>query len=189
VSAIPDPVDLAIIVVPREEVLGVVDDCGKKGVKGLVVITAGYSETGEKGRRFEAELGERVRRYGMRMIGPNCMGVINTDPAVRMDATFAPTLPLTGRRCVDLIVTDMAVIEVIEDGLLVREIAPDTTLEAVRKATGTKLRVAPALKKCFPRNQLQSSVSEFTRNLSCGITQQELAPNSEYPPDRVIRGM
>jgi acetate---CoA ligase (ADP-forming) len=97
VSSIPDPVDLAIIVVPRAEVLSVIDDCGKKGVKGLVVITAGFSETGEEGKRVEAELGERVRRYGMRMIGPNCMGVINTGPTVRMDATFAPTLPLTGR--------------------------------------------------------------------------------------------
>jgi acetyl coenzyme A synthetase (ADP forming)-like protein len=97
VSSIPDQVDLAIIVVPREAVLAVVDDCGKKGVKGLVVITAGYSETGEEGRRMEAELGERIRRYGMRMIGPNCMGLINTDPAVHMDSTFAPTLPLAGR--------------------------------------------------------------------------------------------
>jgi acetyltransferase len=97
VSAIPDPVDLAIIVVPRGEVLSVIDDCGKKGVTGVVVITAGFSETGEVGKSFEAQLGERVRQYGMRMIGPNCMGVINTDPAVRMDATFAPTLPLTGR--------------------------------------------------------------------------------------------
>ena len=95
--SIPDPVDLAIIVVPREEVLGVVDDCGKKGVTGLVVITSGFSETGDEGRAFEGQLGERVRQYGMRMIGPNCMGVINTEPSVRMDATFAPTLPLTGR--------------------------------------------------------------------------------------------
>jgi acetyltransferase len=97
VSSIPDPVDLAIIVVPRGDVLSVVDDCGAKGVKGLVVITAGFSETGAEGKRFEAQLGERVRQYGMRMIGPNCMGVINTAPNVRMDATFAPTLPLTGR--------------------------------------------------------------------------------------------
>jgi acetyltransferase len=97
VSSIPDPVDLAIIVVPRGDVLSVVDDCGAKGVKGLVVITAGFSETGEEGKRFETQLGERVRQYGMRMIGPNCMGVINTAPTVRMDATFAPTLPLTGR--------------------------------------------------------------------------------------------
>jgi len=97
VTSIPDRVDLAIIVVPREAVLTVVEDCGKKGVKGLVVITAGYSETGEEGRKMEAELGEQIRRYGMRMIGPNCMGLINTDPAVHMDATFAPTLPLPGR--------------------------------------------------------------------------------------------
>lgn len=97
VCAIPDPVDLAIIVVPRDAVLAAVDDCGKKGVKGLVVITAGFGETGEEGRSIERELGERIRRYGMRMVGPNCMGVINTDPAVRMDATFAPALPLAGR--------------------------------------------------------------------------------------------
>jgi acetyl coenzyme A synthetase (ADP forming)-like protein len=97
VSAIPDPVDLAIIVVPREAVLGAVDDCGKKGVKGLIVITAGFGETGEEGRDIERDLGERIRRFGMRMVGPNCMGVINTDPAVRMDATFAPAMPLSGR--------------------------------------------------------------------------------------------
>ncbi len=97
VSAIPDPVDLAIIVVARDEVLGVVDDCGRKGVMGLVVITAGFSENGDEGKRLEARLAERVGHYGMRMIGPNCMGVINTDPAIRMDATFAPTLPLVGR--------------------------------------------------------------------------------------------
>lgn len=96
VSAIPDAVDLAIIVVPRERVLEVVEDCGRKGVKGLVVITAGFSETGEEGRRIEAELRHLVRQYGMRMVGPNCMGVINTDPEIRLDATFAPTLPLEG---------------------------------------------------------------------------------------------
>jgi acetyl coenzyme A synthetase (ADP forming)-like protein len=97
VSAIPDPVDMAIIVVPRDEVLAVVDDCGKKGVKGLIVITAGFGETGEEGRKLEVELSARVKRYGMRMVGPNCMGVINTDPEVRMDATFAPALPLPAR--------------------------------------------------------------------------------------------
>jgi acetyl coenzyme A synthetase (ADP forming)-like protein len=97
VSSIPDPVDLAIIVVPRDQVLGVVDDCGKKGVKGLLVITSGFSETGDEGRRIEQELDERVERYGMRMIGPNSMGIINTEPGVHMDGTFAPTLPLAGR--------------------------------------------------------------------------------------------
>jgi acetate---CoA ligase (ADP-forming) len=96
VSAIPDEVDLAVIVVPREAVLEAVDDCGRKGVKGLIVITAGFGETGEEGRQMETVLRERARTYGMRMIGPNCMGVINTHPDVRMDATFAPALPLDG---------------------------------------------------------------------------------------------
>ncbi len=94
---IPDPVDLAIIVVPKEEVLRVVDECGQKGVRGLVVITAGFKETGPAGLEREQKLVEKIRQYGMRMIGPNCMGVINTDPTVRLNATFAPTRPLPGR--------------------------------------------------------------------------------------------
>ena len=97
VSSIPDPVDLAIVVVPREEVLAVLDDCGEKGVKGLIVITAGFKETGKEGQKYEDLIQDRIEHYGMRMIGPNCMGVINTHPEVRMDATFAPTLPLSGR--------------------------------------------------------------------------------------------
>lgn len=90
VSAIPDPVDLAIIAVPRQAVLGVVDDCLAKGVRALVVITAGFGETGEEGATREAELRARVRAAGVRMIGPNCMGIINTDLEVSMNATFAP---------------------------------------------------------------------------------------------------
>jgi acetate---CoA ligase (ADP-forming) len=91
VTAIPDPVDLAVIMVPREGVQAVVEECVEKGVRGLVVITAGFSETGEEGARQERLLRETVRRAGVRMIGPNCMGVINTDPEVRLNATFAPT--------------------------------------------------------------------------------------------------
>ncbi len=94
---IPDPIDLAVIVVPKEEVLRVVDECGRKGVRGLVVITAGFKETGPAGREREHRLLEKVRQYGMRMIGPNCMGIINTEPDVRLNATFAPTPPLPGR--------------------------------------------------------------------------------------------
>src|SRR5262245_25138530 len=74
VLAIPDPVELAVIVVPAPLVLEVVDQCGRKGVRGLVVITAGFRETGAEGARREAAVLERVRGYGMRMIGPNCMG-------------------------------------------------------------------------------------------------------------------
>jgi len=91
VAAIPDAVDLAVIMVPRDKVQGVVEECLAKGVGGLVVITAGFSETGEEGADRERRLREAVRAAGVRMIGPNCMGVINADPEVRLNATFAPT--------------------------------------------------------------------------------------------------
>jgi acetyl coenzyme A synthetase (ADP forming)-like protein len=90
-GAVPDPVDLAVVMVPRDAVLGVVDECLAAGVKGLVVITAGFAETGEEGAELEHQLREKVRRAGVRMIGPNCMGVINSEPEISMNATFAPT--------------------------------------------------------------------------------------------------
>src|SRR5262245_56963467 len=93
---IPDPVEMAIIVVPSEHVLRVARECGQKGVKGLVVISAGFKETGPEGAERERELVEVVREYGMRLIGPNCMGVFSTHPDVRLNATFAPTLPIPG---------------------------------------------------------------------------------------------
>src|SRR5438093_7613332 len=82
---IPDEVDLAVIVVPREVVLRVVEECGRRGVRGLVVITAGFREAGQEGEALEWKLRELVRRGGMRMVGPNCMGVINTAPGVRLN--------------------------------------------------------------------------------------------------------
>lgn len=96
VLEIPDPVDMAVICVPKKFVLQAVDDCGRKGVKSLIMITAGFGEAGEEGAKLERELFEKVRSYGMRMIGPNCMGVINTDPEVSMDATFAGPMPVPG---------------------------------------------------------------------------------------------
>jgi acetate---CoA ligase (ADP-forming) len=96
VAAIPDPVDLAIIVVPKQYVLAVAEECGEKGVQGLVVISAGFREIGGAGVEREAALMEVVNRYGMRLVGPNCMGVLNTAPDIRMNATFAPTMPPTG---------------------------------------------------------------------------------------------
>ncbi len=96
VTAIPARVDMAVIVVPKDLVLDVVDDCGEKGVAGLVVISAGFREVGGAGVERERQLAERARRYGMRLVGPNCMGVLNTDPAVSMNATFAPTMPPRG---------------------------------------------------------------------------------------------
>lgn len=93
---IPDPVDLAFIVVPAEAVIPVVKECAEKGVRGLVVITAGFSETGEAGAALERELVETARAAGMRMVGPNCMGVLNTDPKVVVNGTFGPIFPPTG---------------------------------------------------------------------------------------------
>lgn len=94
---VPGPVDLAVISVPAAAVAAAIDDCAAKGVQGVVVITAGFSETGEEGRRRETALLEKIRDAGMRMVGPNCMGLVNTNPAVSLNATFAPTWPPAGR--------------------------------------------------------------------------------------------
>ena len=94
---VPGPVDLAVVVVPAAHVSGVVDDCVAKGVKAIVVISAVFAETGAAGRALEAELGEKVRAAGVRMVGPNCMGLLNADPAVRLNATFSPVYPPAGR--------------------------------------------------------------------------------------------
>ena len=96
VDAIPDPVDLAVITVPKVLVEGTVEAALAKGVRGLVVITAGFGETGEEGRAAEQALRARVRAVGGRMVGPNCMGVINTEDDIRLNATFAPTPARTG---------------------------------------------------------------------------------------------
>lgn len=96
VLSIPDPVDLAIIVVPKEHVPMVVEDCGRKGVKGLVIITAGFKEVGGEGVRREEQLVDIAQKYEMRLVGPNCMGVIAAAPDVRMNATFAPCTPTSG---------------------------------------------------------------------------------------------
>ena len=94
---VPADIDLAVIVVPAERVLEVVDQCSKKGVWGLVIISAGFGEAGEEGRERERLLRSKVLAYGMRLIGPNCLGVMNLDPQVGLNATFAPSVPPTGR--------------------------------------------------------------------------------------------
>ncbi|MGH9443466.1 MAG: acetate--CoA ligase family protein [Thermoanaerobaculia bacterium] len=91
VRAVPDAIDCAVVSVPKERVLDVVADCGRKGVRGLIVITAGFREVGAAGAALEERLNRLVVRWGMRMIGPNCMGVINAEPEISMDATFSPT--------------------------------------------------------------------------------------------------
>jgi acetyl coenzyme A synthetase (ADP forming)-like protein len=97
VSAIPDPVDLAVITVPAPAVEEVVDECIRKGVKALVVITAGFAEVGAAGRAAQDAILDRVRRAGVRLVGPNCMGLLNTAAGTRLNSTFAAHLPPAGR--------------------------------------------------------------------------------------------
>ena len=93
---VPGKVDLAIIVVNAKFVLSTIDQCHQKGVGGLCVISAGFKETGPQGAELEKALLEKVRGYGMRCVGPNCLGVVNTHPSIRMDGCFAESLPQRG---------------------------------------------------------------------------------------------
>jgi acyl-CoA synthetase (NDP forming) len=95
--AVPGPVDLAIVAVPANAVLAVIDDCAAKLITAVVLITAGFAETGGSGISLEEQLCARVRQHGIRLIGPNCFGLMNLDSAVRLNATYTPAIPPTGR--------------------------------------------------------------------------------------------
>lgn len=97
VRDVPGPLDLAVIVVPAAQVLEVARECAVKGVGALVVISAGFAEAGAEGVARQRELVAICRDAGMRLVGPNCMGVLNTAPEVRLNATFAPSYPPAGR--------------------------------------------------------------------------------------------
>ncbi|MEV5533282.1 bifunctional acetate--CoA ligase family protein/GNAT family N-acetyltransferase [Streptomyces prunicolor] len=97
VRDIEGPVDLVVVAVPVEHVPEVVTECGEHGVQGLVVVTAGYAESGPEGRERQRELVRHARTYGMRIIGPNAFGVINTSADVRLNASLAPEMPRPGR--------------------------------------------------------------------------------------------
>ncbi len=94
---IPDDIDLAIVVVPAEAVAGVMEECGRKQVYGVLVLSSGFAEVGAEGAALEAEVLRVARSWGIRLVGPNCLGIINTDPEVRLHATFANAVPLPGR--------------------------------------------------------------------------------------------
>lgn len=96
VTAVGESVDLAVIAVPVKAVEQVVDDCVRARVKGLVIITAGFAESSAEGRALERRILEKVRAAGIRMVGPNCMGVLNTDRKYRLNATFTPIYPPEG---------------------------------------------------------------------------------------------
>ena len=97
VRDIDGPVDLAVVAVPAERVPEVVAECGEHEVQGLVVVSAGYAESGPEGRERQRALVRQARSYGMRIIGPNSFGVINTSPEVRLNASLAPDMPRAGR--------------------------------------------------------------------------------------------
>jgi acetyl coenzyme A synthetase (ADP forming)-like protein len=94
---VPGPVDLAVLALPAPCVIQAAEECAAKGVRALVVISAGFAETGPEGAERQRELLAVCRAAGMRLIGPNCLGIVNTDAEVRLDATFGPIVPLPGR--------------------------------------------------------------------------------------------
>ncbi|GAB2982786.1 bifunctional acetate--CoA ligase family protein/GNAT family N-acetyltransferase [Nocardioides montaniterrae] len=97
VQDIPDDVDVAIVAVPADAVTDVVLDCAAKGVHGLIVISSGFAEAGEEGRKRQRHLVGLSRSYGLRLIGPNCLGIINTDPRVQANASLSSVMPARGR--------------------------------------------------------------------------------------------
>jgi acetyl coenzyme A synthetase (ADP forming)-like protein len=97
IEQIAGPVDLAVVAVPAVQVVPVARQCARKGVRALVVLSAGFGEVGASGRARQAELLDVCRASGMRLVGPNCIGVVNTDPKVRLNASFGPPLAREGR--------------------------------------------------------------------------------------------
>jgi acyl-CoA synthetase (NDP forming)/GNAT superfamily N-acetyltransferase len=97
VGDIPGPVDIAVVAVPSDAVADVVLDCAAKGVHGLVVVSSGFAETGEEGRQRQRRLVGLARSYGLRLIGPNCLGIVNTASDFSLNASLATTMPPRGR--------------------------------------------------------------------------------------------
>ncbi len=97
VRDIPDPADLAVVAVPAARVDAVLDDCLVKGVRTLVVVTSGFGDAGTEGLESENRLVAQVREHGMRLVGPNALGVVNNDPEIALNATLAPRIPQPGR--------------------------------------------------------------------------------------------
>lgn len=93
---VPGPVDLAVIAVPASEVETVIAEAGAVGVGGAVIVSTGFAEAGAEGAATQDRVVDLAHRHGLRVVGPNCIGVVNTDPAVRLDATFAPVAPRRG---------------------------------------------------------------------------------------------
>jgi acyl-CoA synthetase (NDP forming) len=96
VTSIPGDVDLAVVVVPAAQVPAAVDDCLEKKVRAICIISAGFGECGDAGKAIERDIVRKIRDAGCRLIGPNCMGLLNTDPRFSLNATFSPVYPPAG---------------------------------------------------------------------------------------------
>lgn len=96
ISELPDPIDLAIIILPPGAALMAVEEAAQKGIKGIVIVSAGFREVGEEGRRIEERITAICRESSMRLVGPNCLGVINPHPSVRLNASFSSRMPSFG---------------------------------------------------------------------------------------------
>ncbi len=96
VASLPEAPDLGVVIVPAPGVADVVEELGRAGTRGVVIISAGFREVGDAGARLEAEVVRRAEKYGMSLVGPNCFGVFNTDPEVSLNATFSESLPPRG---------------------------------------------------------------------------------------------
>jgi acetyl coenzyme A synthetase (ADP forming)-like protein len=93
---LPQSPDLVVVAVPSNAVSAVIDDCAVRAVRAVIVISAGFAEVGAEGRTRQQQLLDKIRGHGMRMVGPNCLGLLNTDPEVRLNASFAPDFPAAG---------------------------------------------------------------------------------------------
>ncbi len=93
ILGISDDVDLAVIITPSKTVPQLMENCGKKGVKCTVIISAGFKESGEEGRLLEEHVAAIAKKYGVRLIGPNCVGMINADPKISLNASFTKGMP------------------------------------------------------------------------------------------------
>ncbi|QLH09621.1 4-hydroxybutyrate--CoA ligase [Candidatus Nitrosotenuis sp. DW1] len=94
---VKEPIDLAVVVTKNDIVPAVLEECGKKKIKGVIVITAGFKEVNEEGRKLEQKLKDIVKKYGIKLIGPNCLGVMNLDPKTMMNSTFLKVTPKSGQ--------------------------------------------------------------------------------------------
>ncbi len=96
VKEVSESIDLAVVIVPNKVVSQVIEDCGKKGIKGAVIISAGFKEAGIEGKKLEEAVVQTAQKYGIRLVGPNCVGLINSDPKVSMNASFTKEMPKFG---------------------------------------------------------------------------------------------